>query len=475
MNRLKKDLGVLLLDILAVNLAYFLALAFRATVNGMGSLFGEAYRFQFYMSIYLRFAPIYTVLCIVVFYLFHLYGGVWKFAGRNTAYNVVLSWLVTTVIQVVGSMLLIAAAKFPIGRMPLTYYIVGAALQLLFVTVIRFARRFASIEKKRREQKRGKAIVVGAGAMGMLAMQALQDGENYEVWTNLMQQAINAGMTSAELSGGECLTYPQFDEVFLFLKSQGIETYILTNGLLLNSERIGFFLQHTPRAIQVSLYGSSEEAYERVTGKRTFSRVLSNIEAAKDAGLPITIAITPSRFNIDNIRDTIRLVKELDIYYRITFSLVTPRESTGRSKEDSDIQIDDYIELFKFNHIINKGKLTPRKVAPFDPGRETEFLCDGVRCGAGRNSFSIRWDGNMFPCAQMESVVADPIRDGFEVAWKALNKRMESFPQFKKCEECSYSHACSFCPAENEKLGSRYYLNPIWCERTWKMAENGLI
>ena len=181
MNRLKKDLGVLLLDILAVNVAYFLALVFRAAVNGMGSLFGDAYRFPFYLKFFLRFAPIYTVLCVIVFYLFHLYGGVWKFAGRNTAYNVVLSWLVTTVIQIVGSLLMMAAADYPVHRMPLTYYIIGAALQLFFITVIRFARRFASIEKKRREQKRGKAIVVGAGAMGMLAMQALQDGENYIV------------------------------------------------------------------------------------------------------------------------------------------------------------------------------------------------------------------------------------------------------------------------------------------------------
>ena len=181
MNRLKKDLGVLLLDVIAVNLAYFLALVFRAAVNGMGTLFGDAYRFPFYLKFFLRFAPIYTVLCIVVFYLFHLYGGVWKFAGRNTAYQIFFSWLVTTVIQVAGSMLLVSVAKFPIGRMPLTYYIVGAALQLLFVTLIRFARRFASIEKRRRKKKQGKALVVGAGALGMLTMQAIQDGANYNV------------------------------------------------------------------------------------------------------------------------------------------------------------------------------------------------------------------------------------------------------------------------------------------------------
>lgn len=181
MNRLKKDIGVLFLDIVAVNLAYFLALVFRAAVNGMGTLFGDAYKFPFYLNLFLRFAPIYTVLCIVVFYLFHLYGGVWKFAGRNTAYQVFFSWLVTTAIQILGTNLMIPLFGYPVSRMPMTYYIVGAALQLLFVAVIRFARRFASIEKRRREKKRGKALVVGAGALGMLTMQAIQDGENYNV------------------------------------------------------------------------------------------------------------------------------------------------------------------------------------------------------------------------------------------------------------------------------------------------------
>ena len=194
MNRLKKDIGVLLLDILAVNLAYYLALLFRAAVSDAGLLFAQEYHFSFYLNLFLRFAPIYTVLCIVVFYLFHLYGGVWKYAGRNTAYNVFFSWLVTTVIQLAGSMLLIIPMGYPIGRMPLTYYIVGAALQLLFVILIRFARRFASIEKKRREKKSGKALVVGAGTLGMLTMQAIRDGENYDVCAVVDTQKENIGL-----------------------------------------------------------------------------------------------------------------------------------------------------------------------------------------------------------------------------------------------------------------------------------------
>ena len=38
-NALKRDIWILLLDIVAVNLAYFLALAFRVAVNDMGGIF----------------------------------------------------------------------------------------------------------------------------------------------------------------------------------------------------------------------------------------------------------------------------------------------------------------------------------------------------------------------------------------------------------------------------------------------------
>ena len=194
MNRLKKDIGVLLLDIVAVNLAYFLALAFRAAVSNAGTLFAQEYNFVLYLNLFLHFAPIYTVLCIVVFFIFHLYGGVWKYAGRNTAYNVFFSWIITTLIQVAGSSLMMSLLGSKLGRMPLTYYIVGAGLQLLFVTLIRFARRAASIEKKRREKKNGKALVVGAGTLGMLTMQAIRDGENFEVCAVVDTQKENIGL-----------------------------------------------------------------------------------------------------------------------------------------------------------------------------------------------------------------------------------------------------------------------------------------
>ena len=51
-----------------------------------------------------------------------------------------------------------------------------------------------------------------------------------DAWKGLMRQAWEAGMLHASLTGGECLTYPGFDELFLYLQSLGCTISVLTNG-----------------------------------------------------------------------------------------------------------------------------------------------------------------------------------------------------------------------------------------------------
>lgn len=180
-NALKKDIWILLLDVAAVNLAYFLALAFRVAVNNMGGVFGSPSDVPVYFSAFYRIAPIYTVLCIVVFFLFKLYGGVWRFAGINDMYRILASWVVTTVIQILVSYFMMKAIGFTTSRMPATYYMLGCMLQLLFVTAIRFGPKTVADEKRRRAKKADKALVVGAGELGQQTVKMLQSGMNYEV------------------------------------------------------------------------------------------------------------------------------------------------------------------------------------------------------------------------------------------------------------------------------------------------------
>ena len=127
-------------------------------------------------------------------------------------------------------------------------------------------------------------------------------------WKGLMTEACENGMLRAILTGGECLTHPGFREIYGHLKSLGCEVTVLSNAALLDDEWLRYFEKYRPGAICVTLYGDSEDAYERVTGQRVFERVLSHIRAIREAGLPLEISVTPNRRLGEDVFGTIRVL-----------------------------------------------------------------------------------------------------------------------------------------------------------------------
>ena len=99
------------------------------------------------------------------------------------------------------------------------------------------------------------------------------------VWKDLIYQAWKAGMISASLTGGECLAYPGFDELYLYLQSLGCDVAVLTNGFLLDEKRIQFFQEHKPSDIQITLYGSNDDVCG--TGDRARLRVRSSLRVPR--------------------------------------------------------------------------------------------------------------------------------------------------------------------------------------------------
>ena len=104
-----KDLWIVLLDIIAVNAAYFLALLIRFYVN-----FEFRPTVAHYLTDFAKFAPFYTVFCIIVFAVFRLYNGVWRYAGINDMNRILGASAVTCLFQVLCTALFVQ-------RMPITY------------------------------------------------------------------------------------------------------------------------------------------------------------------------------------------------------------------------------------------------------------------------------------------------------------------------------------------------------------------
>ena len=145
-------------DVIAVNAAYFLALLVRFDMKYSAIQ-------EMYLNAFLRFAPVYTLLSILVFGVFKLYNSVWRFASYVELLHVIAANFITAVLQAIGTVILLQGR-----RMPMAYYIVGALLQGFFMLVIRFGYRFVHLEmgRNKNDENRTNVMVYGGGANGRL-------------------------------------------------------------------------------------------------------------------------------------------------------------------------------------------------------------------------------------------------------------------------------------------------------------------
>lgn len=212
---------LVLYDIIAVNFSYFLGLWLRFDLQ-YSNIPRE------YLSAFLKFAPVYTVAVVIVFYILRLYNSLWRFASFNELNRIFAASVITTVIQIVGITALFV-------RMPFSYYVVGAATQFALITVVRFAYRFINMERARREQSarsRHNVMVIGAGAAGQTILRELQNSkevsgkaccvidDNPNKWNRYMDGVPVVGGRDSIM---EMAKKYKIDEIFFAIPTASIE------------------------------------------------------------------------------------------------------------------------------------------------------------------------------------------------------------------------------------------------------------
>ncbi|MBQ8620819.1 MAG: polysaccharide biosynthesis protein [Oscillospiraceae bacterium] len=155
-------------DALAVTGSYFLALWLR--FDGAFSSIPRDY-----LMSWAHFAPIYAVLCLVVFWLLRLYRSMWQYASFSELNRTIISSAITAIAHTVLITVLFQ-------RMPISYYIIGAGIQFLLVLSVRFSYRFILLERGKRaksEQKKptGRVMLIGAGAAGQMILRDLHNAD----------------------------------------------------------------------------------------------------------------------------------------------------------------------------------------------------------------------------------------------------------------------------------------------------------
>ncbi len=206
-------------DFIAICASYFLALWLR--FDGAFSSIPKQY-----LNPYLTFIFPAAGVSIIIFILFRMYSGMWRYASFSELVRTSLGSLTSSILHTIFITVLIY-------RMPLSYYILGAVFQGFFLVVIRFSFRFVQILKKRHEPVSGKRIMlIGAGSAGQMILRDMSRAQeiqgkvvciiddNRNKWNRYLNGVPIIGGRDEILAAAEKY---KIDEIFLAIPSATVQ------------------------------------------------------------------------------------------------------------------------------------------------------------------------------------------------------------------------------------------------------------
>ena len=208
-------LGLMLYDSLALSFSYLIALWLRydlrySTID------------MIYIERWKAFLPFYILGSLAVFWFLKLYKSIWRFASYSELLRVSMATVICSFFHIIG-------ITFFWGRMPISYYVIGAILQYLAVLGIRFSYRFILLLRKVNNKKsHHRIMVIGAGAAGQMLIRDIQrsgevDGavvciidDNKNKWGRLIDNIPVVGGRESILEAVEKFAV---DKIFLAIPS----------------------------------------------------------------------------------------------------------------------------------------------------------------------------------------------------------------------------------------------------------------
>jgi radical SAM protein with 4Fe4S-binding SPASM domain len=288
--------------------------------------------------------------------------------------------------------------------------------------------------------------------------EALRSELTLDEISDIADQAVALGSMFCLLTGGEPLLRKDFPEIYLALKRKGLLISIFTNACLVTEEHIALFKKYPPQYIEVSVYGATEETYERVTRKPgSYAAFRKGLDLLLKSGLKVRLKAMALRSNVHELPEIAEFCRT---------------HGQGGFRFDPMLHLRYDRDPLRNEEIIQE-RLTPEEIVAIEQADEKRaeglvqncehliFSGDSHRscnhlfhCGAGTNSFTVSYDGIFRLCADLwhPDTIYDLRKGTLAEAWNELVPRVRDMtsdsPTFlSRCLDCPIVNLCFWCPA----------------------------
>jgi len=323
-----------------------------------------------------------------------------------------------------------------------------------------------------------------------------RDHMNLDQKLHIIDQLNEAGTAAITFSGGEPIMSDDFYTVTKYAYSKGFFISIDTNGTLIN-DQVAYKLKSSGvRYTQISIDSTDASVHDNFRGMQgAFEKSLIAAETLSRKGLHLSMGVTLTKFNFEQVEDFIKLAKDNHFNRIVFYHLV----SVGRGEDVSDLDLtakersdtmaklagidDDEIEILSEtpHYIIETvGIEGDPKQSPPDSNafpitayfnmkphhrffRGFKDILGG--CPAGRLYANIQPNGDLTPCmfSPFYPVVGNLTKVSFEEAWERFSPLWDRSQLKGKCKTCIHNIDCGGCRARASAKGD-WLLSDFGCD-----------
>ncbi len=255
----------------------------------------------------------------------------------------------------------------------------------------------------------------------------------------ILDRLKNQGVMRVNLTGGEPLLHSNFKEI-CSASCKYFETYIITNGTLIDKELAAFLVNAGVSAVSISFLGLKEthESLTRVPG--SFQRALNAIRIMRETNIALSCNVTLTQENHKELTSILDFLSSEKIY-DVT---ITRFESAGIGKFNKELNVtnDEFINVICLCIERKKQKkLTPLIITatpfcgiPFDYPQDII-----VGCNYGYDRFYLSPIGDLMICGSLRIPLGNVLTQSFNEIFKdsAIAQMYENFTHIpKECLDC---------------------------------------
>jgi radical SAM protein with 4Fe4S-binding SPASM domain len=268
------------------------------------------------------------------------------------------------------------------------------------------------------------------------------------------EDAYDISFTSSfNVTGGEPFLRQDILEVLKELKDKGFDTYLLTNGILIDRDRAYALAELGLKGVQISIEGP-EDIHDSIRGAGSFSSTIKGIRHLVDAGIELTLNTTLSDINASHFAELAALASSFGAS-RLGFSRLVPSgggsKLMGRTLKKEALR-DLYTKIFSLEtkglHIATGDPVASQLREPSMEDGLNPWPAGG--CAAGVSGLTVLPDGTVTPCRRMSVPIGNVRRDSLRELWTSseiLNSLRDKSRYEGRCGRCRRWSSCRGCRA----------------------------